>query len=803
MVARHFKYMYNAHIPPKTIFIKMSLTNDVLTNPIDLTTEKNKRYFSRRKQIKYLMKQINSYIDFNSQTYFLMLYYMDIIFTHPDLEKVFYSHFTLWYQFPIHEDLQMSNYVLLSLACLVIASKFNENDPMIPSMSSYIRLLYEFSKKKYIFHLDSLFLAEIVVLKILKYKLNFYTIYHYLIFFFTHGIVLKKTIERSKINKKISERKILEKIYIKVREIFDEVIENEKYYGYFCGRNNYEIVVEILLWCAEKVLDEKIKDDENIFKLIFGINIDPKKKKEIYTIIEELHSKINKRNTLNKSSRFNETNNNSNNNTNNNKNINNNTNNNNNTNPVQSKTNNIKMSHNQIENLNTDTNSIKQKINIKNSYNDFSDSNSKGYNRNPIQKNISSDFNQISKELNDNPLNRLNFSAQISYSENQNNSQLNGATNIKYGPNKRIYLTSNKTNATNTIFNMDSNEKIELINNIEVKNQSRNDYDLKKRFFSNRELNVYSDQIEKEPNDNKKISKDDTTKIIFINNNIDYNEKRLRKKSLSCSKNDNNENNNEHFKPRPSDYIRNNKEKKLNIQEKIKNTRIEPPPSSRELNKYYFTHIANEQKKEKQKTKPEEKEKVKEKTKENVKRVKIKEKKEKAEKPLVKKEILIDSNNNQISEYKKYLLTKSLVQKKSLNLGPIKNDKNESKIMKDIIVNRTKYLDSNDIELKKMNVTLESEPQDNYKRKSVNKNYVDSKKKKISINKSYNKGNTFIINNNIQINTLIDDKSRNLFIYHNEGIGDDFKYTYENNYKNKKADAQIKKRNDNNSNKNI
>ena len=62
-------------------------------------------------------------------------------------------------------------------------------------MSSYIRLLFEYSKKKYIFNMDSLYMAEVVVVKLLKYKLNYYTIYHYLIFFFTHGVIFKKTIE--------------------------------------------------------------------------------------------------------------------------------------------------------------------------------------------------------------------------------------------------------------------------------------------------------------------------------------------------------------------------------------------------------------------------------------------------------------------------------------------------------------------------------------------------------------------------------------------------------------------------------
>ena len=33
----------------------------------------------------------------------------------------------------------MNNYVLLSLVCLIVASKFNENDPHEPTISSYIR----------------------------------------------------------------------------------------------------------------------------------------------------------------------------------------------------------------------------------------------------------------------------------------------------------------------------------------------------------------------------------------------------------------------------------------------------------------------------------------------------------------------------------------------------------------------------------------------------------------------------------------------------------------------------------------
>ena len=148
----------------------------------------------------------------------------------------------------------------------------------------------------------------------------------------------------------------------------------------------------------------------------------------------------------------------------------------------------------------------------------------------------------------------------------------------------------------------------------------------------------------------------------------------------------------------------------MKIENKIRNTKIIPPSSSKELDNYFLANKANELKKEK---------------------------KELIERPLVKKEIILRTNKNQISEYKKYLLTKNLLQQNSLNASYINNPNANSdhKIIKDNIVNRTRYFDSNSIvnnNIKKFNVTLELEPQDNYKRRSVNKYYIDSGKNNIN-----------------------------------------------------------------------
>ena len=723
--------------------------NEVLINGIDFSSLKNKIYFNRRKQLKSLMKSINSYIDFNSQTYFLALYYMDLIFTHKDLEKIFFSHFSLWHQYPIENiDLQMSNYVLLSLACLIIAAKFNENDSNIPTMSSFLRLLYEFSKKKYIFSLEYLYRAEVIVLKILKYKLNYYTIYHYLIFFFTHGIVLKKTIQRSKIlNKKYSERKILEKIYIKVRELFDEIIETEKYYNYYFGKYNYEIVVVILLWCTEQILEEKISDDENIFKLIFGINIEPNKKKEIYDILEELYSKIKKRNALSKSTRLIEM-----------SNIKDSYNN-----KVLNQKNNFyllssrpqRYDYNYNYNLNNNYNNIQQKSSItKSDALTYRQQYEQRFNQIQLNYAGNNDYFKYINNSNKNEAfnsieNNNNHQYKIPQPKNQNNYdfyQLNQTTNIKYGPNRRVYLTSNKNNNANSIYNVNSIDKTQLINNSERLKLINNTE--QKSFLNSKDIKIIPIQREKEPTDNPKINSNNTGKIILINNNnIDT---KIRKKSLSCYKNMN-ETKFKYINQRPNVYVSSNSiNKKLKFDEKVNNTKVNPPESSKEINNYFSNLQATE---------------------------KINEKNEVEEKPFIKKEILIPTNKNNTSQYKKYLLTKKSFQK---------NTRTERKLIRDNLNNRKKYFDINNKDLQKFNITLDIEPQDNYKRKSVNKYYDGLEKESDNLNKSYNKNKTIIINNNIQINTLINDKSKNLYYLDNDG----FKYNYEN--KNEKKNLRTK-----------
>ena len=255
---------------------------------VDFNNGRNIIYFSRRKELKKIIKKINTYINNSSQSVFLTLYFMDTIFTSNDLEKIFFNHFNSWeYLIPL-KDIQMNNYALLSVACLVISYKYGENDPRIQSISSFVKLLYHFSKKTIIFSPKDLTMAEVVVVKLLKYKLNYYTIYHFFVFFFTHGIIFKNTFQNSVLFGSMIERKFLEKVYIQAREILDWIIESEEYFNYYYGKDNHIIVVEIILWTIEYILGEKIHDDENIFKLVYNIKISEQKHLKIYEMINRL-----------------------------------------------------------------------------------------------------------------------------------------------------------------------------------------------------------------------------------------------------------------------------------------------------------------------------------------------------------------------------------------------------------------------------------------------------------------------------------------------------------------------------------
>ena len=132
-----------------------------------------KEYIFQRKNIFHILHKIMTKMGFKSQVFFLSTHYLDIIFSSKKNIKI------------------KINIYALALACLCVSSKFLELDPLVPELYYFIRTYYNICgyKIKNPISLQDLKYAEVLVLKILDYKLNYYTIYDFNSFFFVFGIL--------------------------------------------------------------------------------------------------------------------------------------------------------------------------------------------------------------------------------------------------------------------------------------------------------------------------------------------------------------------------------------------------------------------------------------------------------------------------------------------------------------------------------------------------------------------------------------------------------------------------------------
>ena len=183
-------------------------------------------YLSIRNDILVLLKKISNHFNFKSQTFFLAITYMDeLIHLIP---QQYHNENTLI----LHNDLYIK-----AFTCLIIASKYQEIDCLIPNLRKYIDCYHVYCNKHSPFvTTEMLRHEEVNVLTLLKYKLCYYSIYDYIVFMFCHGVVTKD--ELMHVDNDINESKMkrnLERIYIKARELLDKVIcmkEMVYYVGY-------------------------------------------------------------------------------------------------------------------------------------------------------------------------------------------------------------------------------------------------------------------------------------------------------------------------------------------------------------------------------------------------------------------------------------------------------------------------------------------------------------------------------------------------------------------------------------------
>ena len=241
-----------AEIPPKEIFeiMKINIYDNFYNYSFFAI---NKDYISSRKTLFSILHKITTKMGFRSQTFFLSVHFLDIIFSKKKRIN--------------------SNLNTLGLACLCLAAKYCENDPIVPHLQSFIRIFNYCIGYKNIISMSDLMRTEVIALKLLNYKLNYFTIYDFNSFLFGHGILkieqLKDLENKNKryyrsrrkefeINSSnsIMIKNILEKIYIKSRNYLDTIINNTK----ICFKYNPLIIsIFIMKKSVEEILGKEQK----------------------------------------------------------------------------------------------------------------------------------------------------------------------------------------------------------------------------------------------------------------------------------------------------------------------------------------------------------------------------------------------------------------------------------------------------------------------------------------------------------------------------------------------------------------
>ena len=264
-------YSNTLEVNPQEVFPIM--TKDIYNNyPISFQPNINKDFLKIRNDLIKLIHKISKKMGFKSQTFFLSIYYLDIIL----LEN---------------KTLASTNFNLLGLSCFIVASKYCENDPIVPPLETYLNYYNKYNSSDKKIKLDELFEMEVKVLKYLNYKMNYVSIYDFNLFFFNHGIIKKQQIKdiinnninlnnNNKNNKSdiISNeddndclydsnyiKRVLEKIYKKSRAYLELVILNEK----ICFKYN---VLLLSIYIMKKSIEEIILNEYKLKNKDFYLN---------------------------------------------------------------------------------------------------------------------------------------------------------------------------------------------------------------------------------------------------------------------------------------------------------------------------------------------------------------------------------------------------------------------------------------------------------------------------------------------------------------------------------------------------
>jgi len=253
--------LYEMEVSPIKI---LSLMKNNIYNHFELESINNidKAYTLQRKSLISLIHRISNQMGLKSQTFFMAVNYLDIIFSKQN---------NLSY-----------NYGYLSVACLIIAFKYCENVPTRPIFKYFVNFYNnEIPDNQYKATKEDLFNYEVIICRMLDYKLNYFTIYDFNFFFFGNGIIKIEHLKQinsnisaiyndSNISKNISNssqiKKILINIYERSRHYLDVIIEN-----LICLKYN-SLLISICI--MERSIDYVLLNDLNLTNLDDSANIE-------------------------------------------------------------------------------------------------------------------------------------------------------------------------------------------------------------------------------------------------------------------------------------------------------------------------------------------------------------------------------------------------------------------------------------------------------------------------------------------------------------------------------------------------
>ena len=235
------------------------------TNKTSNTVKLNIKYLLERKRLFHLIQQISSKLHFKFKTYYLSLLYLDIIFN--ENPRLSYK--------------CQKNFDILAIVCLMIAAKFCENDLDNPLPSEYITTYSKINSKN-VFCIKDIIYVEVLICKILKYKLNYFTVFDFISFFFAN-VILKINQIKNIYNIVIGEGEIMKNILNSnyVKKLYEKIYKRARYYLNIFIYNIVSIKYDSLI-LAIFITKKSIVD-----VLLNEINISNKTKKKKINIKEE------------------------------------------------------------------------------------------------------------------------------------------------------------------------------------------------------------------------------------------------------------------------------------------------------------------------------------------------------------------------------------------------------------------------------------------------------------------------------------------------------------------------------------